>query len=174
MGSGGVAESLSRPARRQTAGVRRSDSMRSILAAHIQHQGARDRLRGAAESTTSKRLCLWWTSGAPRRILPSERPLLPTAGVAVSGVALSGQSARSPRHVSSAHSERCLLGYAPRGRLYRTQALEIRRHRDPYGSAARQACSALHPVWQLTRTAGRTAGRSRSFPLRTAGRARER
>src|SRR4051794_34493586 len=80
-GTGGIAERLARPARRRAAGVRRSDSMRSILAAHTWRKDVRNRLRDALESTMSflpfERLGL-------RARVPdsrSERPLLPAAGV---------------------------------------------------------------------------------------------
>src|SRR4051812_21296050 len=54
--------------------------MRGILAAHAGQQDARDRLRGATESTTSGKSLLWWTSGAPAPDFPIGTPAASNSG----------------------------------------------------------------------------------------------
>src|SRR5690349_17831369 len=91
-GSGGAAERLARPARRRAAGVRRSDSMRSVLA---RTPGNGTCATACATPRSPLRQGSLWCGGLPghpRRILPSERPLVPTAGVAVSGGTHEGQA----------------------------------------------------------------------------------
>src|SRR4051812_22025694 len=95
--------------------------MRSVLAAHAGQRDVRYRLRDATESTTSKRSCSWWISGAPAPDFPIGSACCWTQrALSVSGGTHEGRGSRSPRHVSCARAERRPPGYAPRDDLYRT------------------------------------------------------
>src|SRR5207244_3587136 len=96
--SGVAAATLARPARRRAAGVRRSDSMRSILAAHTWREGVHDRLREAQASTMSFLPLNDLDSGPAYRIPYRSARCYQQRAFSVSGEALSGLGVTSPRH----------------------------------------------------------------------------